>query len=125
MSRILVVLVVIIALLVVTNPSRSEFNAWAQSHVARKIEEEARKKGVDANDGSSQLGGAIAGFFIASMPIDRTNLLAFSIYSFTLPDGSGEERHCRFVGIAGQFVPLEKCLERNQAVNSSGVGSNG
>jgi hypothetical protein len=111
MKRILAGLAIVIALLVVTNPSRSEFNAWAQSHVARKIEEEARKKGVDTNDGTSQLGGAIAGFFIASMPIDRTNLLAFSIYSFTLPDGSGEGRPCRFLGIAGQFVPIGKCLE--------------
>jgi hypothetical protein len=85
MSRIPVVLVLIIALLVVTNPSRSEFNAWAQSHVARKIEEEARKKGVDANDGSSQLGGAIAGFFIASM-MDRVKSgIAASLAS---PDSS-------------------------------------
>lgn len=112
MRRVLIGLAVVIALLVVTNPSRSEFNAWAQSHVARKIEEEARKNGADPNDGTSQLGGAIAGFLISSMPIERTNLLAFSIYSFRVPDGSGEERQCRFIGIAGQFVPLGKCLER-------------
>ncbi|MFN9541895.1 MAG: hypothetical protein ACK59B_01740 [Alphaproteobacteria bacterium] len=112
MKRILVGLAIVLALLVVTNPSRSEFNAWAQSHVARKIEEEARKKGINPNDGSSQLGGAIVGFFISSMPIERTNLLAFSIYSFSLPDGSGEERPCRFLGIAGQIVPMGNCLNR-------------
>jgi len=111
MSRILVVLVLIIALLVGTNPSRTEFNAWAQSHVARKIEDEARKRGQDPNDGSSQIGGAIAGFFISNMPIERTNLLAFSIYSFRLPGNNGEERECKFVGIAGQFVPLGKCTD--------------
>ena len=109
MSRILIVLVLILALLVGTNPSRTEFNAWAQNHVARKIEEEARKRGEDPNDGSSQIGGAIAGFLIANMPIERTNLLAFSIYSFKLPNNQGEERQCRFVGIAGQFVPVSKC----------------
>jgi hypothetical protein len=111
MKRILVGVAVVLALLVVTNPSRSEFNAWAQSHVARKIEEEARKSGANPNDGTSQLGGAIAGFLISSMPIERMNLLAFSIYSFRLPDASGDERDCRFLGIAGQFVPMGKCLE--------------
>lgn len=111
MSRILVALVLIIALLVGTNPSRSEFNSWAQSHVARKIEEEARKRGQSPHDGSSQIGGAIAGFLIANMPIERTNLLAFSIYSFKLPDQRGEVRQCRFLGIAGQFLPLGKCIE--------------
>lgn len=111
MSRILVVLVLIIALLVGTNPSRSEFNAWAQSHVAKKIEEEARKRGEDPNDGSSQIGGAIVGFLISNMPIERTNLLAFSIYSFKLPGNEGEDRECKFLGIAGQFVPLGKCTD--------------
>ena len=71
MSRILVALVLILALLVGTNPSRTEFNAWAQSHVAKKIEEEARKRGEDPNDGSSQIGGAIVGFLISNMPIER------------------------------------------------------
>ena len=113
MKRVLLVLAAVLALLVVTNPSRSEFNAWAQSHVARKIEDEARKSGADPNDGSSHLGGAIAGFLIANMPIERTNLLAFSIYSFRFPDGSGQQRDCRFLGIAGQFLPLGTCLDRN------------
>lgn len=111
MSRILVALVLIIALLVGTNPSRTEFNSWAQTYVARKIESEARKRGQDPNDGSSQIGGAIAGFLISNMPIERTNLLAFSIYSFRLPGHQGEARECRFVGIAGQFLPLGKCTD--------------
>ena len=111
MSRILIGLVLIIALLVGTNPSRSDFNTWAQSHVARKIEQEARKRGEDPHDGASQFGGAIAGFLISNMPIERTNLLAFSLYSFRLPGRQGEERTCRFVGIAGQFLPLGKCID--------------
>ena len=111
MSRILVVLVLIMALLVGTNPSRTEFNAWAQSHVAKKIEEEARKRGENPNDGSSQFGGAIVGFLISNMPIERTNLLAFSIYSFKMPGNEGQARECKFLGIAGQFVPLGKCTD--------------
>jgi hypothetical protein len=122
MKRVLIALAVVLAVLVVTNPSRSEFNAWAQNHVARKIEDEARKSGANPNDGSSQIGGAIAGFLIANMPIERTNLLAFSIYSFRFPDGSGQERNCRFLGIAGQFVPLGKCLDRNQTAADASNG---
>ena len=111
MSRILIVSVLIIALLVGTNPSRSDFNTWAQAYVARKIEDEARKRGQDPHDGSSQFGGAIAGLFISNMPIERTNLLAFSLYSFSLPGRQGEERTCSFIGIAGQFLPLAKCVD--------------
>ena len=45
MSRWLIGLLVVGALLVATNPSRAEFNAWAQTWVVKKIEDEARKRG--------------------------------------------------------------------------------
>lgn len=111
MKRVLLGLGFVVLLLAFTNPSRGDFNAWAQNHVARKIAEQAKANGGDPADGSAQIGGAIAGFFIANLPIERTNLLAFSVYSLRLPDGKGEERECRFLGVAGQFVPLGKCLD--------------
>ncbi len=109
MNRWLLALVIVGGLLTATNPARPEFNGWAQSYVARKIENEAVKRGQDPNDGSSQFGGAIAGFVIASMPIDRQNYLAFSIYTIKFPNESGGERACRIIGIAGQFFPLGEC----------------
>lgn len=109
MSRLLVLLLVAGALLVGTNPSRPEFNSWAQNYVVRKIEDEARKKGENPDDGASQIGGAIAGLVISHMPIDRRNFLAFSLYQIRIPDGDGAERSCSVLGIAGQFVPLGAC----------------
>lgn len=109
MNRFLFGLVVVGALLVATNPSRAEFNGWAQSWVVKKIEDEARKEGQDPHDGSAQFGGAIAGLLISSMPVERQNLLAFSIYRVKLPAGNGVERACSVLGVAGQFVPLGEC----------------
>jgi hypothetical protein len=109
MSRVLLVLALVLALFVVTNPSRAEFNSWAQIWVVKKLEEEAVKQGQDPRDGSSQVGGALAGLLIPALPIERRNFLAFSIYSLKLPDGNGREKTCSVLGVAGQFVPLGEC----------------
>jgi hypothetical protein len=95
-------------LLVATNPSRAEFNTWAQNWVVKKIEDEARRRGENPNDGASQLGGTIAGIFLPHLPIERQNFLAFSIYSLDLPEGDSEKT-CNVLGVAGQFVPLGEC----------------
>ncbi len=108
MNRWLLGLVVVAGLLTATNPARTDFNAWAQNYVAKKIEEEAVKRGQNPDDGSSQLGGAIAGLVIANMPIERQNYLAFSIYTIELPGENGEQS-CSVIGIAGQFFPLGAC----------------
>lgn len=109
MTRVLLVVAVVLALLVVTNPSRAEFNAWAQTWVVKKLEEEALKEGRDPRDGSSQFGGALAGLIIPALPIERRNFLAFSIYSLKLPEGNGREKTCSVLGVVGQFVPLGEC----------------
>lgn len=109
MNRFLLGLVIVGALLVATNPSRGEFNSWAQTWVVKKIEDEARKQGGDPNDGSSQFGGALAGLFISSMPIERQNFLAFSLYNVRFPNDKGGEKNCSILGVAGQFVPMGEC----------------
>lgn len=108
--RFLVGLLIIGALLIATNPSRIDFNAWAQGYAVRKIEDEARKNGQNPNNGISQWGGALAGAVIAYAPVERRNLLVASIYELSLPkENSDEERVCRVLGVAGQFVPLGDC----------------
>lgn len=109
MSRLLLSLLVVGALLVATNPSRSDFNAWAQTYVVKKIEEETRRRGENPNDGSAQIGGAIAGFVISNMPVERRNFLAFSIYAVRFPDDKGGEKNCSILALVGQFVPLGGC----------------
>jgi hypothetical protein len=108
MRTVLLVLALVLGLLVVTNPSRAEFNSWAQTWVVKKIEEEARKRGEDPNDGASQFGGTIAGFIIPNLPIERRNFLAFSIYSLKIPEDRGEKT-CSVLGVVGQFIPLGEC----------------
>lgn len=109
MNRLLLSVLLVGALLVATNPSRAEFNSWAQIYVVGKIEDEARQRGENPHDGSAEFGGAIAGFFISNMPIERRNFLAFSLYRVTLPGEHGGERDCNILGVAGQFVPLGAC----------------
>ncbi|MCE9521300.1 MAG: DUF4359 domain-containing protein [Alphaproteobacteria bacterium] len=109
MNRVLLALVIVGALLVATNPSRAEFNSWAQTWVVKKIEDEARKQGGDPNDGSSQFGGALAGLIISSLPIERQNFLAFSVYRLNVPKGDGQDKNCNVLGVAGRFVPLGEC----------------
>jgi hypothetical protein len=108
MSRFLIVLALLAVLLAVTNPSRAEFNAWAQTWVVKKLEDEARRQGQNPNDGSSQVGGALAGLIIPALPIERRNFLAFSIYSLTIPE-ENREKTCSVLAVAGQFVPLGEC----------------
>jgi hypothetical protein len=107
MRGLLLGLALVVGLLVVTNPSRAEFNSWAQTWVVQKIEQEAIKRGEDPR-GSSQLGGTLAGFIIPNLPIERQNFLAFSIYKLEIPD-ERSERTCRVLGVVGQFIPLGDC----------------
>jgi hypothetical protein len=108
--RFLVGLLIVGALLVATNPSRVDFNAWAQTYAVRKIEEEARKNGQEPNSNIANWGGAFAGALVAHMPIERRNLLVASIYEFPMPkENSDEEGVCRVIGIAGQFLPVGDC----------------
>ena len=109
MTRILVVAGLIVALLIATNPSRDDFNSWAQTFAKHKIEKEAAKRGEKLGEGESAFGGAIAGLILAHMPIERTNLLVLSIYHVTLPAGYVDDNECQVLGVAGQFLPLGDC----------------
>ena len=100
---------IVAGVLIATNPSRDDFNSWAQSYATKKIEEEAKKQGENLSDGESAWGGAIAGLIVTHMPIERRNFLAFSIYSVTLPPGTTKSDSCSVLGVAGQFLPLGEC----------------
>ena len=110
MTRILVIVGIVAALLVATNPSRDELNDWAKTYVMKRVEAEAQKRGEKLDEGSAVWGGAIAELLLVHMPIERWNLLVLSIYQVKLPpEEPGEERTCSIVGVAGQFIPLSGC----------------
>lgn len=108
MTRFLLGLLVVGALLAATNPSRVEFNGFVQSYVAKKIEDQARKRGESNPDSAGQIGGALLGLVLPALPIERRNFLAFSIYDVHLSQ-SDSAKTCSFLGIAGQFVPVGEC----------------
>ena len=108
MNRLLVGLAVIAALLFATNPSRAEFNAFAQSYATNKFTEEARKHGEANPDGAGQLGGALVGLVMPALPIEQRNFLLFSIYDVNLSQSDAAKK-CSFIGIAKQFLPLGEC----------------
>ena len=84
--------------------------AALDSYDKRIITWNAEGLGDDADLPRSFLfnGGVV---FISNMPIERTNVLVFSIYETRLPSWEAENETCRFLGVAGQFVPLGKCLQ--------------
>jgi hypothetical protein len=109
MRAIWIAALIVAGLLIATNPSRDDFNSWAQTYAKKKIEQEAAKRGEKLDEGESAWGGAIAGLIITHMPIERRNFLAFSIYSVTLPAGTTKSDSCSVLGVAGQFLPLGEC----------------
>ena len=102
-----IVLLVVAAILYVTNPDKDDF----KEYMAEKIKEEIAKETKDEGDvatifkpfaeGLAQLGGALGSAFA-----ERHNYYLFSIYSFELPSDKNQETK-RFLGIAKQFIPLE------------------
>jgi hypothetical protein len=108
MMRLLLGLAVVGGLLAATNPSRAEFNGFVQSYVASKIEEEARKRGEENPDSAGQIGGALLGLVLPALPVERRNMLLFSIYDVRLSPNDAS-KNCSFLGIVGQFLPLGEC----------------
>ena len=108
MPRWLIAILIVGALLVGTNPGREEFNDFVPAYVSKTIEAEARKGGESHPAATGQVAGAIAGVFVQALPIERRNYLAFSIFEVALPDVDRGGK-CRFIGVAGQFLPLGDC----------------
>jgi Domain of unknown function (DUF4359) len=111
MTRILVIVGIVAALLVATNPSRAELNDWAKVFVIKKVEAEARKQGESLNGENAAWGGAIVELLIAHMAIERHNFLVFSIYDIELPPAAqtNNEQYCEILGVGGQFIPVSGC----------------
>ena len=108
MTRWLIAVLVVGTLLVGTNPGRQEFDEFVPAYVSRNVEAEAKARGDSNSATAGQVIGALVGVVLRALPVERKNFLAFSIFEVTLliPD---TERKCRFIGVAGQFVPLGEC----------------
>ena len=111
MSKILLVIAGIIALLVATNPSRAEYNDWVEQFAIGKIERDAAARREQVSWTERMFGGASAGMIVRNIPVERRNFVVFSIYRLDLPEGFGEQDGfpACVIGVAGQFIRARVC----------------
>ncbi|MBI1212121.1 MAG: hypothetical protein GC190_11705 [Alphaproteobacteria bacterium] len=111
MSRLLLVFAGVIALLVATNPSRSEYNDWVEQFAVGKIERDAAARKEQVSWTERMFGGASAGLIVRNIPVYRRNFVVFSIYRLDLPEGFGDAEGfpACVIGVAGQFVRASVC----------------
>ena len=111
MSRILLVLAGVIALLVATNPGRSDYNDWVEQFAIGKIQRDASARREQVSWTERMFGGASAGFFVRNFPVERRNFVIFSTYRLDLPEGFGDDQGfpACVLAIAGQFIRAPVC----------------
>jgi hypothetical protein len=111
MSKILLVVAGIVALLVATNPSRSDYNDWVEQFAIGKIERDAAARREQVSWSERMFGGASAGMIVRNIPVERRNFVVFSIYRLDLPEGFGDKDGfpACVIGIAGQFIRAHVC----------------
>lgn len=111
MSKLLFIVVAVIALFVATNPTRPEFDDWVQQYAIAKIKADARAKGEEVSWGERMFGGASAGMIVRNLPVERRNFIVFSIFKLDLPEGFDDANgfpNC-VIGVAGQFIRTKAC----------------
>jgi len=114
MKKGLLFILVLAGFLYATNPGKEDF----EDFIARRIDKEISKEtGEDEISeifepfakGLARLGAAVGATFAR-----RDNYYLFSIYTFELPAGEQEgEVRWRYLGIGGQFIPLQQGDEVN------------
>lgn len=91
------------ALLVLTNPGPERFEAFVQQEVARYV----AAQHLPGGGLLGQLGGQLAGRLVRERT-ERRNYLLVSVYTLDLDGPQRQGQEWRFLGIAGQFVELER-----------------
>ena len=111
MSKVLFLVVAVVALLVATNPSRAEYNEWVEQFAIGKIERDAAARKEQVSWTERVFGGASAGMIVRNIPVLRRNFVVFSIFRLDLPEGFGEAEGCPHcvIGVAGQFIRANVC----------------
>ncbi len=102
MKKVLIALGIIAFLLVVTNPDHDDFGDWIQKRVEKEIQKEIGKDLGKDNPFTDLIKGAAGLTKFISKAATRDNYYLFSVYTL------GKDK---FLGIGGQFVPLNKIKE--------------
>lgn len=123
-----IVAIVIFSALCFTNPSKQEFVLFASQKISGNISQ-------NLNSDNQFLNNIVSGF--ASLVVDgliqHQNFLVFSTYALDLElvrRFGGNVKDVKFLGIAGQFIPLSmpdfdntKSLYETKSPQSSSVGN--
>ena len=101
----LLVLAAVAVGLFVTNPTMDDFGDFIRERADERLQ-------AEAGDGAfgrllSSFGGDLAGG-LAARATARESYGLLSIYTLDLDGDDGEDDDWRFVGIAGQFIPVNE-----------------
>jgi len=99
MKKSLIILVLVAALLYVTNPSKEDFSDWTKARMEERMEESAKENGIqEALSGTlSEIGSAVGAMFT-----EEKNYYLFSIYTVDL----GKKEYS-YLGVFKVFIPLQ------------------
>jgi hypothetical protein len=104
----LVLVLILLGTLALFNPSPEDFRAFAQQRVQDTISDHARAAGGGLfGDIGAAVGGTLAGA-LANRTAQRDNYFVASVYTIDLDGANRDAEEWKFLGIAGQFIPLKK-----------------
>ncbi len=101
----LVAATVIVIVLAIFNPGMDQFQTFVRQRTELAIQEETG--GSMLGRALSGAGASIAGEYVDRVT-DRNNYYLFSTYTIDLDDEGDEDQEWTFLGIAGQFVEMER-----------------
>jgi hypothetical protein len=106
--RFLLILGVIVGTLALFNPGEDDFRVFVRERAAEMATDRARAAGGDLfGSVVGSVGGALAEAF-ASRAVERDSYLVASVYTLDLDGPEHDREEWRFLGVAGQFIPLKK-----------------
>lgn len=103
-TGIVIVILALIALMAF-NPTMDDFRLFVRQHTETVISQQAG--GGPLGDIVAQWGGRFAGENVDRVT-DRSNYLIFSTYTIDLDGPERSENEWRFIGIAGQFIEMQR-----------------
>ncbi len=104
----LVLLLILAATLALFNPTQDDFRAFVQERMQDTISDHARAaSGGLLGEIAGGIGGTLAGA-LAGRAAQRDNYVVASVYTIDLDGPNRDAQEWKFLGIAGQFIPLKK-----------------
>ena len=105
MRTALVALSLVVIVLLVFNPDRTDFNTFIQEQSENLVLREVGEG--EAGRALAAVGGGLARAYVNSIT-QRRNFFVFSTYTMDFDGEDGADDEWRFVGLGGQFFELDR-----------------